>query len=209
MIHSTRLNPEKRIYCTGPSMRPTLRAGDLLGVRPYMVRKPALGDVVTFFSPDKKCSITHRVISVRNGRLRTRGDNNRFIDENILNSDTIVGRVLYLERNGKKQKVLNGRTGYTYSLLVRALRTTFSQIRPILRIFYRLLADTRIPQIACRWFKKPKVISFDGAHGTELVLTLGGRPIGYLHPNHENWIIRPPYRLLIDERKLPQKNELN
>jgi signal peptidase I len=55
----------KSIIYTGPSMNPTLRAGDGLQIEPYEGKKIRAGDVIVFVSPENGHKVTHRVISVR------------------------------------------------------------------------------------------------------------------------------------------------
>lgn len=78
---------------TGGSMEPTYHLGSavLLDVSD---RTPAVGEVVTFFSPDRTIT-THRVVSQhdQDGELylRTKGDANPEPDYDLINAKDVVG----------------------------------------------------------------------------------------------------------------------
>lgn len=68
----------------GDSMRPALRAGDLLLVRETPAEEIRTGDIVTFDDPVRERSVTHRVIERREGAryvdFVTRGDANSGVE---------------------------------------------------------------------------------------------------------------------------------
>ena len=78
---------------SGPSMNPTLKAGDSLRVAPYENTRINVGDVVVFHTPERERHVTHRVISVDSRGVRTRGDNNNKTDSWLLRPDEIIGRI--------------------------------------------------------------------------------------------------------------------
>ena len=53
--------------------------------------------------------------------------------------------------------------------------------------------------LALLW--KPRLVRFND---TELRLVLGTRVIGHYHPR-KGWVIRPPYRLFVDEKPFLRK----
>jgi signal peptidase len=74
------------------SMRPTYPPGDLIVDRPV---RPGfkVGDVITFSHSDGPDLVSHRVVSVADGGIRTKGDANRSADAWTLRPDQVVGVV--------------------------------------------------------------------------------------------------------------------
>lgn len=81
------------------SMRPLLRAGDIVVVAPLAPARARVGDVVAFSDPlGSGRTITHRVLSVRisGDRVRfvTRGDANSSVERWSVATDGRLGRVV-------------------------------------------------------------------------------------------------------------------
>ncbi len=58
------------------SMRPTFSAGDVVVTRAIPVASVQVGDVIDFQPPNESTPVIHRVTSVRDGVITTRGDAN-------------------------------------------------------------------------------------------------------------------------------------
>ncbi|MCU0275986.1 MAG: PqqD family peptide modification chaperone [Acidobacteria bacterium] len=116
--------PERSIY-RGRSMRGTFQPGDALVLEPTPLEAIRPGDVVVFrgskpADADRSTSdVVHRVVSLADGGLVTRGDANRSLDSETVRADNLRGRVRRLERNGRSRRVLGGRLAL---LLVRLRR---------------------------------------------------------------------------------------
>lgn len=99
------------------SMRPLLRAGDIVVVAPLAPTRARVGDVVAFSDPlGSGRTITHRVLSVRisGDRVRfvTRGDANSSVERWSVATDGRVGRVVFrLPRLGALLAPLGTRSG--------------------------------------------------------------------------------------------------
>src|SRR5688572_17852648 len=79
------------------SMRPVLRAGDVVWLERIAAREAEVGDVVAFDHPERDAVVLHRVERVRRGPLgrlafRTRGDANNTPESWRIAADGRVGR---------------------------------------------------------------------------------------------------------------------
>lgn len=74
------------------SMSPSINTGDLVIVKP--VSKYQKGDIVTFLSKNN-FSVTHRIIEIRDNQFVTKGDANQVTDQEPLNIDHVLGKVVY------------------------------------------------------------------------------------------------------------------
>jgi hypothetical protein len=81
-------------------MQPYLRDGDIL-----LIGAPArpleTGDVAAFTAPPDGALLIHRLIGVRDGIMRFKGDGVRFVDPPVRTED-VLGIVLSVERVGRK-----------------------------------------------------------------------------------------------------------
>ncbi len=188
----------------GPSMRPTLKAGDLLIVEPYRGNKVRLGDIVVFSAGAEKRLITHRIFSRRGNTWRARGDNNSLVDPWPLTESDIIGRVISIRRGNVPRSLASGGRGRLYGRLVRTVnaprRILFRLVRPL----YRRVARWGIFRGILPDLDSLKIISVARPGGTELRLIWRKTVVGKLPPHHHRWLFRPPFRLLIDENRLPK-----
>jgi len=198
--------PLKSIIYTGPSMKPTLKPGDTLQVIPFDGRKIRRGDVIVFLSREGDTKITHRVISIDSQGVRTRGDNNKCIDPQVLSHDNILGLVVLAQRKNRRVRIYGGIRGIQFARAIRAIHMIDCRISSLLRpIYYRLVQSG----IFKRWApiqKRIRIISYVRSGGTERQLLLGRRVIGQLLPRKDGWQIRRPFRLFIDEECLAKGN---
>ena len=74
------------------SMEPTFYKGDMLIV--YGEKNVKVGDVVVFDVPDRQYPIIHRVYSMNNGLITTKGDNNAGPDSWQTKKDNVHGKAI-------------------------------------------------------------------------------------------------------------------
>lgn len=83
----------------GGSMSPTFDAGSLAIIDPVTPDTIQVGDVVTFKGVSSETATTHRVVNIlnENGELNfvTRGDANDVDDPALLESNRIIGKVVF------------------------------------------------------------------------------------------------------------------
>jgi len=188
----------------GTSMHPTFRHPDLLHVVMYGDDElPAAGDVVVFLPPGEEKLLAHRVLSVQNGTIRTRGDNNLHDDRWLLTPAHIRGRVVSFERAGRTRKVPRGTAARLMGARARAGKLARNGISRLLSPAYMHISRSGAVQKLFGRGLKPRVVALEHPGGRELVLLLGKHVIGRLLPGRAGWQIRRPWRLFIDEATLP------
>ncbi|MBU3967199.1 MAG: signal peptidase I [Euryarchaeota archaeon] len=72
------------------SMNPALKKGDLILMQ-NIYAKPDTGDIITVKVPDMRLPVMHRVVSISDSGLRTKGDANPTVDPWIVTKDRIRG----------------------------------------------------------------------------------------------------------------------
>lgn len=194
----------------GTSMHPTFRHPDLLHVVPYGEGElPAAGDVVVFLPPGEEKLLSHRVISVMAGAVRTRGDNNLHDDRWLLTPAHIRGRVVSFERAGRTRALPRGTAARLTGARARAGKLARSGISRLLSPAYMRISRSGVVQKLLPASFRPRIVALERPGGKELVMLLGGRIIGRLLPGRDEWQIRRPWRLFIDVSSLPGHGEGN
>ena len=184
---------------TGPSMNPTLKAGDGLGVVPYGNNPIDTGDVVVFRHPEEKYKIVHRVVAVDPQGLITRGDNNNGLDPWVLRPEEIIGRVVSAGRNTKIRKIHGGTRGRMLASVLWAIKNINMTVSKILHPAYHLLARSGLFLKLVPLLPKMRILSFNQPEGNELQLFMGNYMIGRYLPGNDQWRIMRPFRLFVDE----------
>jgi len=194
----------RTINYLGPSMKPILKPGDRLQIIPYSAEKVRRGDVIVFIPPGGVTKVIHRVVSMDSQGVRTRGDNSTHVDPWTLSPNDVLGRVVSVKRGKRRLRIIGGVMGQLFSLTYRAVQTIDSTLSYVLRPGYRRLATNGIFRSWLPDQMKPRVISFNRPAGTELQLLLGRCVIGRCLPGKNEWNIRRPFRLFVDEEALPE-----
>ncbi len=86
----------------GRSMRPLIREGDFVRIKPLKAGEAEAGDVIAFLgNKTKDTIIAHRLVRRNKGALITQGDNHIFTTDPPLNEEKLLGKVIAIKRNGK------------------------------------------------------------------------------------------------------------
>ena len=93
--HAAQISGPLRLKVTGGSMRPLLRAGDVVVARPAPPHTLKPGDIIVVQRGSEW--ITHRLVKVDKHGLHTHGDSTRVADVAV-SADRLVGRVIAIER---------------------------------------------------------------------------------------------------------------
>jgi len=190
------------IHYIGTSMFPSLKTGDILRMVPYKERTLQVGDVVLFHSSYGRTSIVHRIVSIDNKVIRTKGDNKIVIDDCVLRPNDIIGRVVYVQRGKKEIKIIDGFPGRIYASILEAGKRIDMVVSTILRPVYRWLTRTGIfRKLFSRWIHI-KVLCYKNGDSMEMQLQLGRRVIGRRLPGKNQWHIVRPFKVFIDETTL-------
>jgi len=199
-------DPLKSIIYTGSSMNPTLRVGDGLRVIPYGDSRIRVGDVVVFRHPERQHNVVHRVVSVDTQEVRTRGDNNNRVDTWILRPDEIIGRVVFAQRKSRNITIHGGAWGRICVPAHRVIKRVNVTVSRILHPAYHRLAKSGVFR---RWLPpqmKTRVVCFKRPSGTEQQLLMGRCVIGRRLSGQDQWQIRRPFRLFVNEASLPGRD---
>jgi hypothetical protein len=192
---------------TGASMNPTLCDRDLLEVVRHPGERSRCGDVVVFPNPSREGFIVHRVVAVTPQGLLTRGDNNRGVDPWCTKPQALQGRVVGAWRGSRRRPIHGGRRGRLDAVLVRLRHSSDRLPWQPLRWAYHAFARSGLAQrvLPASWQQRwrLRIAYFEGQSRYPMSLQLGGRTIGRFDGLTGNWLIRGPFRLLIDASKLP------
>lgn len=102
------------------SMAPAINPGDVIfTVPPGNQVRP--GEVITF-QPENKVLVTHRVLSVENGQIQTRGDANQDPDGSRISLSQVMGRYLFkIPAIGQITALLHTRMGWFMIVIVPSI----------------------------------------------------------------------------------------
>ena len=133
-------------------MVPTFRPGYLLYTRPD-ASDISPGDVIVFDNSSENTPTVHRVVSISDRGLITRGDGNRLPDLVPVLPDHLVGRVEMIEDHGRLLPVAGGRRGLWLARLGWGARWIDRYLRHLFWKPYNFIRDcSLIRQILYRWF---------------------------------------------------------
>ncbi len=184
-------------------MNPTLCEQDLLEVLPYVEQPPQAGDVVLFPPPGRKQLVVHRIVRVTPQGLRTRGDSNTTDDPYTVTRRDLIGQVVAAWRVDERRQIRGGRVGLTQARLRRWLRVADRTLSRLLHPLYYALASSGLLRRLIPARLRPRVVSFAVNGRKQLRLLAGRRVVGRYDPQRQEWQIRRPYRILVDETALP------
>jgi hypothetical protein len=189
-------------------MYPTLRAGDILhvgAVRPEQIR---CGDVAVFIVDARSQEVVHRIVSRTDAGFVSMGDNNASPDSRLLAPGDIIGRVFMAENRCNARRIRGGLQGRVEGFVRRLNCLAERKMCDLLRPLYRFLAESGVFRRFGRPALETKVVMFSRGDGdTELQLLWNERVIGRLTSSNGRWVIKRPFGLLIDEKRLPILNE--
>ncbi|MBU0493861.1 MAG: S26 family signal peptidase, partial [Chloroflexi bacterium] len=191
------------VVYTGPSMNPTLAEPDLLEVVAYGERPVQPGDVVYFQPPEGGREVVHRVARVTPSGVYTRGDNNPQEDPYLLQPADIIGQVVAAQRGVTRRRIAGGRRGVLRGVACRPRRMVNRGVSRLLHSAYRALADIGLFRRLLPTGLRPRVFAFQARNQTFLKLLMGRRVVGQYDTRENEWRIRRPFRLLVDEASLP------
>ena len=182
----------------GPSMVPTFHPGNLLYIRPDSW-DISPGDVIVFDNPSENIPTVHRVVSISNRGLITRGDNNRLCDPSPVLPDHLVGRVEMLEDRGRLLPVLSGRRGLWFARFGWGARWTGRQLGRFFRRPYNFIRNCGlIRQILQRWFSPYlKVIRLNTPDGPLVKTTFQNSTVALWKPQQGQFECHKPYDLFV------------
>ncbi|MCZ7382390.1 MAG: signal peptidase I [Candidatus Methanoperedens sp.] len=86
------------VVVVSDSMKPGFQRGDMIIVQSIFLT-PEVGDIVMFSVKDKNYNISHRIISIKNGAIITKGDNNPRKDDYNTRQENIKAKAIQINNN--------------------------------------------------------------------------------------------------------------
>jgi len=191
------------LYYRGESMHPLFRPGDVLDVRPCVPSSVRAGDVIVFVPPGEEKQVVHRVCSGGPEGFRTKGDNNPQPDPWGIAPDRVIGRVVSVRRAGRNVWLIDGAAGHAVARFIGTAKKLDHRAAAFLHPLYRRLARCGLFRRLVPFSMTPRVISVRRAGGVENQVLMGRHIVGRREPGAAEWKIRRPFRLFVDEKRLP------
>ncbi len=86
------------IVVVSDSMKPVFQRGDLV-LTQSLFKDPQVGDIITFKARDVQYTVTHRVVSVKDDIVTTKGDNNPLADDYGTTKGDILGKAIIINNH--------------------------------------------------------------------------------------------------------------
>lgn len=200
-----KIKTEERFFAAyvGPSMSPTLREPEMLEIIPYGNRPLQVGDVVFFRSPGTHQTVVHRIVRLTPKGIFTRGDNNRRDDVFVLQPKDIQGQVVAARQGRKYRAVAGGRRGQVIGRWLSWKGLLDRGAFYLLHSFYYALACKGSLIALLPVGLRPRIVVFQNKGTDRPCLLLGRRIIGRYDVRRRQWQINRPFRLIVNEKKLP------
>lgn len=178
-------------------MRGLFRNGDYLLVAPVVFGSLRRGDVAAFDSGGR--SISHRIVGRAAAGFITQGDANQYRDKACLGPEHLIGRVMALERQGKRLPVRGGMPGRLQGAILRFINQGRRFIFFLLAFPYRLISHSRMASL----FWRPRIMTVHFSEGRETFTKYihRGATVACWFPHERRWTCRKPYDLILGPPK--------
>ena len=185
-------------FYSGKSMRGTFLPGDWLIFERIPFSSIKRGDILTFFDKTEK-RLVHRVIQINTKGIVTQGDNNLSPDADFLIKESMIGRVIDFERNGKFHKVWNGKLGLVRAWVLHERLHFICGAKFFLKKPYRMIKKTGI--VVKFWHPKIATIIFETPDGSLVKYIHKGKTVASCWTNTNRWWFKRPYDFVIDPKR--------
>ncbi len=188
-------------FYTGSSMRMTFRSGDCIIFEHVQPGKLKPGDVVVFRAvPDPGIDSVHRIVRVGEENLDVTGDDSPSHSIESVPFENVLGRVVSLERNGRRLPVVGGIPGGIWARMV----SRGGIPRHLLGMLYGLLRRSGIVRLL--WKPRIETMKITTDQGSVVRLVSSGRTIGKWCPEREILVLRKPWDLVVSARDCPPQS---
>ena len=142
-IKGEKYQPAFSLYTIiSPSMEPNINVYDVVVTRKVDPKTINEGDVITFISSSslgEGLTITHRVkskiITENDVKFRTQGDNNKVADSALVQSNNVLGKVIFkIPYLGHLQFLLQSKGGWIFILLIPAMIVVLYDVIKVIRL---------------------------------------------------------------------------
>jgi len=185
-------------FYRGISMAGTFRDGDCLSIEPVSMEQVRTGDIVAFHNFTKnreKEDVVHRVVKISPGVLITRGDYCRRHFTGVVTPDRLIGKVIYLERNGTFVRVDGGYRGFMRGEILQFIRFLSHVLGSTLGWVYRLLR--RSGMVSRIWEPHITTVLIASKAGPFVKYIAGNRTVARWWPLEDRLECRKPFDLII------------
>lgn len=133
-----RLDHEQILSIQTASMEPTLHRGDAVLIVPSSSTTLRVGDIVNYRNPQAPAmTITHRIVSLGQGRVTTRGDANTAVDPSVPTAVVVGKAAVVMPGLGSWLDRLHRPAGLIVAVYVPALLLIAYQLRRVMRYLER------------------------------------------------------------------------
>lgn len=182
----------KKFRYRGLSMRSTFKPGQVLYMHPQ-AEGVQPGDVVVYRNGLEY--IVHRVNSLQEDGIHTRGDNNPHEDEAPITSDQIIGVVEKVDDWGNSHAVTGGWKGLWLARLRWGTYSMFNKMLPWLGAPYRWLKAKR--WVARFWHPRITIVHLQVENGIMVKYIVRGKTVATWQPKLSRFTYQRPYDLII------------
>lgn len=157
------------------------------------------GDVVVFNDRNKNKTTVHRIVKFTPTGFITRGDNN-LSDDQPINQQDILGKVVAAYRGEKRFRVRDGKYGYRIHCYLQIRKRVLPGLIKMFSFWYHLLSGSGIFINFLPKKFKLRIIEY---HNRQAHLYIGNILVGRYDVRRHHWIIFRPWRIFVDEKTLP------
>ena len=178
----------------GPSMAPIFKNGDLL----YLSLEKhdfSAGDIIVFSKLEKSNFVVHRIVAKTDQGYVTRGDHNLRTDEDVVPFKHVIGKVIGVEKQGKRISVTGGRRGLCLARLRWSLQASYTSSLPWLGAPYRWLKARR--WVGRVWHPHITTVQLQTPDGTMIKYVVRGKTVATWQPELKRFLCSRPYDLII------------
>ncbi len=203
IIHKNKHESPLHFVYRGVSMNPSFIEPEMITVIPYTDAAIRKGDVICFKTDANENVIVHRVIGIKGSRIQTKGDNNAAPDPYAIEKKDIIGRVHESRRDGRLRKIHGGAIGIAVMHLAKIRKPAVIFTTGMLHNAYRFISRTGIMRRLLPESRQIEVAVFERKNIRYPKIIFSGRTIGRYDQKEKRWNIKRPYRIFLDESRLP------
>ena len=177
---------------TGLSMLPTFKPGEVLYARPD-IRTIQPGDVIIYEQGGLR--VVHRVIDLEDDGVKTRGDANPCVDEDIISFEQIYGVVEKAGNWDRMRKIKGGRFAAIRAETRWRWGGFIGQLRPVIGAPYRWIKSRR--WLTKFWHPTVLKVRLMSSDGEVVKYIVGGKTVAAFDLSSGHFTCRRPYDLII------------
>lgn len=186
-------------------MAPLFKPGDLLCARRPVWGNIHPGDIVIVnwgSSINHPENVVHRVVSIRQNNLITKGDNNLKPDSEVASNDNLVGLIVAFGRHSHIYSARGGLPGLIYAHLVHLGNYIWMLIKRLGRRVYRKVQQSGL--IAKVWRPTLNRIHIMTDEGPLVKYRFGTRTVARWWPQQKRFDVIKPFDLVLSAPEAPK-----